>query len=104
MVAVALYELRQMVHPQFREMSAACTNILVIPLVIQFVNNEYAQFIAQTEARLRIGIMLSTHVVHPPLFHHLQAFLYCTRIGRSTKSSERMMIGISLEQHLLSVE
>ena len=55
--------------------------MLVSPLVIEFVDNQYAQLVAQLYKTATIRIMAGTDMVHTKLLHQLDALLDGTWIG-----------------------
>ena len=48
--------------------------------------------------------MRGTYMIHAKLLHQLEAFLYGLGIGRSSKCTERMVVGISFQQYFPAVE
>ena len=103
-VAVTGDEFWHMLLPEIHEVLSACAHILVIPLVVEFVNNENAVLVADVEEAGGVGVMRGAYMVHAKFLHQLYALLYGLRIGRSAECSEGVVVGISLEQHFLAVE
>ena len=58
--------------------------MLLGPLVVQLINNQYAVFIAQTDEIATIGVMRGTYVVDTELLHQQYALLDSARVGGCT--------------------
>ena len=43
-------------------------------------------------------------MIQAKLLHQLETFLYSFRIGRSSKCTERMVVGISFQQYFPAIE
>ena len=103
MIAVALHPLGYVLLPKAQEVSpAACE--LGVPFIIQLVDHQDAILVAQAQQVLAVRIMGCTNMVEAKALHSEYLLLDGTRIGCCTKGSQGVMIGITLEQHFLSVE
>ena len=60
--------------------------------------------VTQLHKRLTIGIMRSADMIESIFLEQHDTLLYSPRIGCRAKGSESMMIGDTLEQHLLSIK
>ena len=103
MIAVALHPFLQVALPQLAEIHAS-TRVLTSPFVIEFIHHEDAVLIAKVEERLAVRIVRRANMVVAKCLEQLDALLFSTRIDSCTKSAKRVMVGISLQQHLLAIE
>ena len=78
--------------------------MLARPLVVELIDNQDAVLVTQFNKLATVGIVAGADVVHAELLHQLDALLDGPRIGGSTKCSEGVVIGIALQQHLLTIK
>ena len=102
MVSVSLHPLRNILLPETLPIHSA-TGILGEPLVVKLIHHQNAILIAEFQEILAIWIMRGADMVHSEFLHQFQSLLDGTRIGGSTQGTEGMMVGITLEEHLLAV-
>ena len=100
MIAVALHPLGYVLLPKAQEVSSA-SGKLRVPFIIQLVDHQDAILVAQAQQVLAVRIMRCTNMIEAKALHGEYLLLDGTRIGCCTKG---VMIGITLEQHFLSVE
>ena len=81
-VAVALHPFADVVSPVVHEWGTGA-RMLARPLVVEFVDDQDAVFVAEFNELARIGIVGRADMVDAKLLHQLQAFLDGTRIGGS---------------------
>ena len=61
--------------------------MLLGPFVVQFVHNQYAVFVAESDEVAAVWIVRGTNMVHSELLHQLDALLNSLGIGRCTEGS-----------------
>ena len=82
----------------------APTGVLSGPFVVKLVDNEDAVLVAKLYEFAAIWIVRGAYMVHSELLHQQNALLDGVGIVGSTERSERVVVGIALEEHLLAVE
>ena len=61
--------------------------MLQCPLVIELVDDQDAQTVAQFDERTTVRVVAGADMVHAKLLHQLQTLLDSTRIGCSTQGT-----------------
>ena len=78
--------------------------MLTGPLVVEFIDEQDAIFVAETDEITAVGVVRSADMVHTKLLNQLQALLDSLGVGRSTEGSQRVVIGIALQDYLLAIK
>ena len=103
MVAVALDKLRHVLLPKALPLHSSA-GILREPLVVQLIHHEQSQSVAKAQEVLAVWIVRRAHMIIPKFLHQLQPLLYGSRKGSGSQCAQRMVVGPTLQQHLLAVE
>ena len=103
-IAVALHPFHQVLPPHLRPRAATRPCQRVRPLVVQFVDNEDAFLVGQTQESLAIGVVAGADMVEAKrldLIHHTGN----TRlIGGSAHCAYVMVVGHALQEDFLAVQ
>ena len=102
-VSVALDPLRHIRLPQ-RLKRHPSARMLTRPLVVELVDHQDTILVAQFDELPAVGVMTRADMIDAKLLHQLYAFLDGPRIGSRAQCAQRVVVGITLQQHLLAVE
>ena len=78
--------------------------MLTGPLVVEFIHKQNSVFIAKLDEITAVGVVRSADMVHAKLLNQLQALLDSLGVGRSTEGSQRVVIGIALQDYFLAIK
>ena len=82
----------------------SAARMLTGPLVVKFIYYQNTQFVAELDEIATIGVMRGADVVHAKLLHQFDTLLDGLWIGCCTQGTKCMMIGVALQQYLLSIQ
>ena len=103
-VAVALHPLFDELGPQRGEGLAAAPVFVVAPLVDELVHHEQTHAVGNLGEALAVGVVGAAYGVETESFHLAHLALDGVVEGGSTQSTQVVMVGDALEEHLLAVE
>ena len=94
-ITIALYPFCHVLYPMVHKRYAT-SSMLLCPLVVELVDNQYAISVTKLDEVTTIGIVRRADVVQSELLHQLDAFLDGTRVGCSSQSPQGVVVGITL--------